>query len=400
MRDTSPKQEKMTREDTKICYRWDYETQYATDRKNTERKRSRGALTYTLTMAISFGLCLAILIGVVALTLTPEELLASGLPSNEPQSIVDVADKSLASTVLIMGVSAQRRGYGTGFFIREDGYIVTNCHVVQGYERSLSVQLYNGKTYPATVVGYYDVDDIAVIKIEGTGFPALPIGNSDAVRVGETAISLGNPGGDAAPWSVTSGIISALNRPVVVDDVREGMIIELKMLQTTAPLSPGNSGGPILNAHGEVIGVVTRRLAELDSIGLALPINGVMEIVDAIIKNGNADGVVSQISRMRPLLGINCSSIKKGDTFTLSGYRGEAKANGVLVHSVNENSGAYGVLQAGDVILAIDGVRVESMEAMTELLFLYDRGDEVTVHIARGENEQEERITLGMTFGG
>ena len=184
-------------------------------------------------MTTAFLLVLGLLIGVLAFR---DRSVASKNLTTEK-----VADAVLPSTVLIYSASAMQYGYGTGFFVRQDGYIATNYHVVEG-ANSITVTFYpSGQSLPAEVVGYSAADDLAVIRVEGNGYPVAKIGDSDAIRVGDVAIAIGNPAGTSAPWTTTQGIISSTGRTVTVNG--SSSIGEMNMIQTDAPVNPGNSGG-------------------------------------------------------------------------------------------------------------------------------------------------------------
>lgn len=371
------------------AYRWNYDVQQAHDAKEKRAKGRRGVIVFACTMVTAFLLVLGLLLGVLAFR---DGLLsrAKGMTTEQ------VAKTVLPATVLVYASNNTSYGYGTGFFVRSDGYIVTNYHVVSS-ATYIAVTLYpSEKSVAATVVGYSAADDIAVLKIAGSGYTVAKIGNSDAIRVGDTAIAVGNPAGISAPWSTTQGIISSTGRSVTVNG--SASIGEMSMIQTDAPVNPGNSGGPLCNDRAEVIGIVTQKLSDYEALGFAIPINGAMKIVDAIIRTGSADGVRSEISRTRPTIGIVGSTIEKGEEFTKADTTYRSPANGVLVMSVSTGSGADSVLTPGDVIVAIDGTAVPSMDEMIEKLYTYKAGDTVTLKIYKlGESKTTDvKVTLGV----
>ena len=167
------------------------------------------------------------------------------------------------------------------------------------------------------------------------------------------------------------------------------------MIQTDTALNQGNSGGPLCNAKGEVIGVVTRKMGNFEGISYAIPINGAMEILNQIVKTGSAEGVVSKVTKVRPLIGITGGTIAKGDTYIFGGQTVTADRDGVLVSSVSEGGAAYGLLKVQDIILALDGERVENMEEMTQLLYGYKVGDRVEFTVWRDGAEVKVTITMG-----
>lgn len=379
--------------DPKIVYRWDYAEQLAQDRKAERKKARRGGVVFACVMATAFLLCLGMLAGVLVFgSKTSSPVVPTGT-----LSVGQVSDKVMPATVLIYTVSTDKTAYGTGFFVRSDGYIVTNYHIIKGAEY-VSVTRYGSSTgSEAEVIGGSETDDIAVIKIKGKGYPTVAIGDSDAIHVGDVAIAIGNPGGRDASWTTTQGIVSAVTREVTIGDSTTALG-EMHMIQTDAPVNPGNSGGPLCNDRGEVIGIVTRKLTDYEGIGFAIPINGAMKLVDSIIRTGGVGDAPSEISRMRPTIGITGSTIEKGDEFSnMMGDTYTSPADGVLVNSVTVGGAAAGKLSPGDVIVAIDGVTVPDMNVLIEKLYSYRVGDQITLTVyPLGETRTVEvRITLG-----
>lgn len=374
-----------------FTYRWDYSKQIAYDNEQNNKKKHKGILVYAVVMTVFFALCLVLLATTVIWY--GNGSLISGNSHGNALTTMQVAERVNPSTVLIYASKSSTYGYGTGFFIRENGYIATNAHVVEG-SSYISVTLYTGEVLDAELVGSSVADDLAVLKIKGSGYPVVRIGDSDALRVGETAIAIGNPSGADAPWTTTQGIISALNREVTVEG--SASIEELTMIQTDAPVNPGNSGGPLCNDRAEVIGVVTRKLTDYESIGLAIPINGAMEILNAIVETGSADGVQSSISKERPTIGITGGTIAKGDQYSLGGVMYSAEKDGVIVSSVDPNGAAANLLKVADIIIALDGEAVKDMDALIEMLYEHKIGDTVSITVWRDGKEVSVSVTLGI----
>ena len=374
-----------------FTYRWDYSKQIAYDNEQNNKKKHKGILVYAVVMTVFFALCLVLLATTVIWN--GNGSLISGNSHGNALTTMQVAERVNPSTVLIYASKSSTYGYGTGFFIRENGYIATNAHVVEG-SSYISVTLYTGEVLDAELVGSSVADDLAVLKIKGSGYPVVRIGDSDALRVGETAIAIGNPSGADAPWTTTQGIISALNREVTVEG--SASIEELTMIQTDAPVNPGNSGGPLCNDRAEVIGVVTRKLTDYESIGLAIPINGAMEILNAIVETGSADGVQSSISKERPTIGITGGTIAKGDKYSLGGVMYSAEKDGVIVSSVDPNGAAANLLKVADIIIALDGEAVKDMDALIEMLYEHKIGDTVSITVWRDGKEVNVSVTLGI----
>jgi serine protease Do len=217
------------------------------------------------------------------------------------------------------------------------------------------------------------------------------IGDSKAVKVGDTAIAIGNPGGNVCPWTVTNGIISAVDREVTIEGSRA--IVDLTMMQTDAQVNPGNSGGPLCNDRGEVIGIVTRKLTDYEGIGMAIPINGAMELVNAFLDTGSAAHVISSVSKVRLTMGIQAAALKQGDRITET-YT--APADGILVISVTPGGASDGVLQSGDMILEINGEPVTELEDLKEILYTCRRGDVLQMTVNRFGQPLQLSITLGV----
>jgi serine protease Do len=200
---------------------------------------------------------------------------------NDVLSTTEIAEGAYPSIVLICAKTTDTYRHGTGFFIRADGYIATNYHILKDAV-SIEVSLYSGKKVGARLVGYDESEDLAVLKISGISYPVLPIGNSDLVRVGERAIAIGHPSGPDADWTTTQGIVSAVNRKIAVQDGDSTKTATF--IQTDAPVNQGNSGGVLLNDRGKVIGIVNRKLTETEGIGFAIPINHAIPVLDQLMQ--------------------------------------------------------------------------------------------------------------------
>ncbi len=364
------------------AYRWSYEEQAAYNRKELKKRRGHGAAVYATVMAVAFLLCLCVLTGVLVLN-------AAG-GSGGALTTAEIAETVNPGTVLVYASNSTQYGYGTGFFIRSDGYLLTNYHVIEG-AKLISVTLYSGSVQEASVEWYSAADDLAILKIEGSGYPVLRLGNSDTLRVGDVAVAVGNPAGKVCPWSVTQGIISAVNREISVES--GSSIIDLTMLQTDAQVNPGNSGGPLCNDRGEVIGIVTRKMTDYEGLGLAIPINGAMELVNAYLTTGTTEHIRSAIARVRPTIGIQALSIRQGEP--VNEYYA-AQHNGVLVGAVNEGGAAQGILEPGDIILKFGGTAVSDLDSLQKKLYEYRAGDSVELVIDR----MGEQLTVTIRLRG
>ncbi len=379
--------------DDQYLYRWNYEEQRAHDFKKQQKKNKTGVWVYALVIFAVFLACISLLVGLLVwyeVTDTTPQIQKPN--ANAAMSTVEIAELYNPSVVMIYAGNATTYGYGTGFFISENGYIATNHHVIAD-ATSISVKLYSGKTLEATVVGYSASDDLAVLKITGNNYPSVRLGDSDSLKVGQIAIAIGHPSGDDAPWSTTQGIISALNREITVTG--NGTIEELTMIQTDAPVNPGNSGGPLFNDSGEVIGIITRKLTENEGIGFAIPMNGAKQILNQIIRTGSSNGVDSSVSKVRPTIGIQAATIEQGDEYTYMGRTYHADCDGVIVSSIVSGGSAEGILEVCDIITALDGKKVLTVEEMIQKLYSYEVGDTVRLTVNRHGTVLEFSVKLG-----
>lgn len=271
------------------------------------------------------------------------------------------------------------QGQGSGFIVSEDGYIVTNAHVVANFDKFL-VQTNDGTEYKGTLVGRDDLKDVAVIKIDAKGLAHAVLGNSDTIRPGEPAIAIGSPFG--LKETVTSGIVSTVGRSPadvgMLDDPRSNR----ELIQTDAAIHPGNSGGPLLNARGEVIGINQAIIAGANRIGFAIPINSVKRSIESIIKNGDVQ---------YPGLGIKVEELKK----EFVEQYGLSISEGVLVREVTKDMpGAKAGLKAGDVITELNGKPVKTGSELIEQIQLHEVGDKITLTVYPKGNTPAKEILV------
>ena len=273
-------------------------------------------------------------------------------------------------------------GAGSGVIMTSDGYIITNQHVVEGAS-TITVTLSDDTEYPATLVGSDSVNDIAVIKIEAEGLTPAVMGNSDNLVVGQSVIAVGNPMG-VLGGTVTNGIISALNRDVTVNNQK------MTLIQTNAAISPGNSGGGLFDANGQLIGIVNAKSSgsNTEGLGFAIPINTALSVATDLIDNGYVTG--------RPALGITVVDVQDSQTAAQMGV----SSAGVYVYQVNEGSGAEAAgIQPGDRIIAVENVLVENKEQVSEEVRNHNVGDTIQLQIARDGNIMNVEVTLGESQG-
>ena len=281
------------------------------------------------------------------------------------------------------GQPVQSASSGSGFVLTSDGYIVTNYPVVKDAQ-TVKVTMYNGDEYDAQYVGGDEDYDIAVIKIEATGLPAVTLGNSEELNVGDHVLAIGNPLGDLT-FSMSGGMVSSVNRTINVDGT------PFNMIQTDASINPGNSGGPLLNSYGEVVGIVSAKYSSygtsgesVEGLGFAIPINDVISMIQDIMTNG----YVSNKAYLGATVGTLTAQMAQQYRYDIS--------EGAFVYSVEDGSpAAQAGLQLGDVITAIDGTEIASMDDLMAAKKGYAAGDtsELTVY------RQGETITLSLTWG-
>lgn len=293
-------------------------------------------------------------------------------------SIAAIVEEALSSVVSILVEGKNQAGSGSGFVFRSDGYILTNNHVVDLVKDGgkLSVVLSDGAKFKGEVVGTNPAYDLAVVRVDKSNLPAVTLGNSDALRVGDTAIAIGAPLGLAG--TVTSGIISALNRPVTTGDTSTASFIDA--IQTDAAINPGNSGGPLLNAAGQVIGINSAIASmvnggETGSIGLgfAIPVNSAKRIAEEIIATGTSQTPVIGVSLDMNYAGPGAKVIK------ITGG-GPADLAGIKLQ---------------DLITKIDGRVIDDATELVVAIRENAPGDQIKVMFERKGSPQIATITLG-----
>jgi serine protease Do len=309
-------------------------------------------------------------------------------PSDSITTVEAVAQKAMSSVVGVTTTEVVQdfwstqevQGVGSGVVVSSDGYILTNSHVISnGTAQKIKVMFMNGEEKEARAVWYDVMMDLAVIKVEGENFDVAQLGNSDVVNIGQLAIAIGNPLGLEFERTVTSGIISGLDRSLDIDEFNrmEGL------LQTDASINSGNSGGPLLNAKGEVIGINTLKISSGEGLGFAIPINMAKPIVDEIVKTGDFREAYIGIE------GIDVARYQK-----MTG-RDLGVQSGILVARVAANSPAEDSgLQPEDIIVSIDGDGVDSFKALKERLYRYKPGQEIRVGIVRGGQTRDLLVKL------
>lgn len=274
---------------------------------------------------------------------------------------------------------------GSGVIYKENGYIMTNYHVIESAVENetvkIKVYLEQDKEtgYDATIVGYDAGADLAVIKIDKTGLTPIEIGNSDEIQVGQSAIAVGNPGGMDFMGSVSSGIVSGLNRTITLESG-----IEMNLIQTDAAINPGNSGGALVDGSGKLIGISSAKLASanFEGMGFAIPVNDAVTICDNLIQNEG---------KTTPYLGITMDT-----RYTSTYLEARGFPAGVVVSSVSEGSPAQAAgLAAGDIITKIDGTATPSADVLKSEIAKHNVGDTVQLEVYRFNTTANVSVTLG-----
>ena len=293
----------------------------------------------------------------------------------------DIYSSVIDSVVSISSMTSSGTSSGTGIIMSSDGYVITNHHVITG-ALVISVLTNDNQEYEAALVGSDEMSDLAVLKIDARGLQAAEFGDSSKLRVGDSVVAIGDPLGVQLRGTMTNGIISAINRDLTVGDRT------MTLIQTNAALNNGNSGGPLINCYGQVIGINTVKMssyytatASVEGLGFAIPISVAKPIIDELIENGYVAG--------RPAIGISGDSLP---SYYRTYYR---LPEGVYVTSVNEGSDAKAKgIREGDIVTAINGEKICSIDELNTVKNQYAAGDEVTLTVYRSGTYYEVTVTL------
>jgi S1-C subfamily serine protease len=341
------------------------------------------------------GALVAAAVTAVALNATDDDSGGSTSPEGRPvvltdgpldvQTILDGVEESVV-TIETSGVSRGEvfDGAGTGVVLSADGLVLTNAHVIEQTD-GIRVRTFDGAAFDATLVGSEPSSDLAVIRIEGAGDLApATLGQSGSLVVGEPVIAIGNALNLGGQPSVTTGIVSAVNRTI---DGPQGRLSDL--VQTDAAINPGNSGGPLVDATGSVVGINTAIIADSQNIGFAIAIDSAKPIIDRIQQGGG------EITPDTPRLGVTTVPLDTVEEAVKNRLGIEAEA-GAFVYDIIPGSGAEAAgIQAGDVIVAIDGAPITSNEDLGPAIAQHEPGDEIEVTIERGGDEQTLTAEVG-----
>lgn len=307
--------------------------------------------------------------------------------SQDSSTIKSVVDQCANSVVEIQTESVTNgsnpfqqyvsSGAGSGVILTQDGYIVTNHHVIED-ANSITVRTRSGDEYNASLVGFDEQSDLAVLKIDATGLTPAVLGDSTTLEVGDLAIAIGNPLGELG-GSVTSGIISALDREMTIDGQT------MTLLQTDAAVNPGNSGGGLFNANGDLIGIVNAKSSgeNVEGIGFAIPISTATNIIDELIANGEVTS--------RPTLGVSLYNVEDEMTASQLGV----DSTGVYIVQIVDGGAADNAgLRSGDRIVSVDGSEVSSASDVRAALNKHKIGESISITVERNGQTQDFDVAL------
>ncbi len=391
---------------SEYAFRWNYEAQDAHNKADAKKKHRAGVRNYAILMTLAFLLCFGSLVAVLIIDdysnvtqkVYPERTIFVREYDKESGvlTIAEIASKVTPSVVAIQTTTTTGTGLGTGIIISEDGYIATNSHVIET-ANSVSVVLYDGSEYEAEVIGKDSLSDLAVIKIKAEGLSVAEFGDSDSLVVGEPVVAIGNPAELELANTVTDGIISAISRDVKIMDETTGALIKtMTLIQTNACINFGNSGGPLINEYGKVIGINTLKLGgDYDGIGFSIPINAAKKILDSIIETGgDINENSTDVAKKRAMLGIKGTSVSRGVKQEINGAIYNPEATGVMVVDVTEGYDAFDKLLIGDIIIAVNDESVTAVSEISNIINQFSDGDSVKLKIHRDGKIQEIEIVL------
>ena len=315
--------------------------------------------------------------------LTNQQIIEKGKPS--------VVGIIVESEVYTFGRTYTQQSVGSGFIVTEDGYIITNAHVVEGATK-ITVIMHDEKEYEATLIGEDALSDVAVVKIEGSNFPAVELGNSDELVQGDPVIAIGTPAGIEFAGTATHGMISAINRDVKITDYYGNTTKTMTVIQIDAPINSGNSGGPLFDRFGRVIGMNSLKLGNgFEGMGFSLPINGVITIANELMENGEIiERPEGDFVTGKAYLGIEFYEVTEAQ----AKYYGIP--SGVLVYQLTPGGAALkSGIKRGDIIIEFNGDKIEDSTDLSEAISDVKPGDKVIVRVDRSGEEIDIEVVMG-----
>lgn len=317
----------------------------------------------------------------VNINLSDDVYFAVAVTEKSQKTVVGITTEVVQQYNTFFGPQTQRgQSMGSGFIVDPNGYIVTNAHVIgDGQYENITVSLIDGSTEVGQVLWYDTTLDLAIVKINRTGLPSVEFGDSDVLKVGEPVVAIGNPMTLDLERTVTQGIVSGLNRSIAFEN---GTVIE-PLIQTDASINSGNSGGPLFNAKGQVIGINTAKMNTAEGLGFSIPINTAKPIIDQIIGDGKLSTVYVGIT------GVDVETYE-----TALGIDVKAEYGVVVIETMNNSPATEAGLQPQDVITEIDGDKIKSMSDLKRNLYEYKENDKAEFTIIRNGQEQKVTMTL------
>lgn len=369
---------------------------FRNNRRKTKIKMALKGVTFVLIASLSGGITAAVMVNKMRGTIGISPMSSTGvvMPEITPAGITNIPKNNISKVAelvgpAVVGISNNADNFfggidskfmGSGVVFDSSGYIVTNYHVIDGAERIMVKIPGITDTYRADLVGCDKTSDIAVIKIKSsTLLFSARLGDSKKVRVGDTAIAIGNPLGDEFAGSVTAGIISANNRKIKATNTQTGQEVNYTVLQTDAAINPGSSGGPLCNEAGEVIGLVSLNLNQqnVEGMGFAICSDEVINVINEIRKNGNVK---------RPYIGVNAKT---------ADYEGGTGVAGVYVYRVFPNTGAAEAgIKPSDIIMEINGKKIKTEDEFSAIEDASKIGDVLKCKVWRSGKEIELNVKV------
>ncbi len=317
----------------------------------------------------------------IAINLNNDAYFAAAVNEKAKDTVVGITTTTVQAYNSFWGGRQEQdvQSIGSGVIVDPDGLILTNSHVIgDGQAKNIVVSLIDGTTEQAQVLWYDSALDLAVIKVNRTGLSAAEIGDSDTLMVGEPVVAIGNPMSLDLNGTLTTGVVSGLNRSITVENVTIKPLI-----QTDASINPGNSGGPLFNAQGKVIGINTAKMSTAEGLGFSIPINVAIPILNQITNEGTVTSVYvgitgTSVSDYEQRLGIDLTA-----------------ESGVFIIEVEKDGPVYKAgLTSGDIITAIDDTVIKDMSDLKRALYQYKAGDKVQIKYIRDGNENTVEVTL------
>ena len=298
------------------------------------------------------------------------------------KSVVGISKLEQTGTSIFLEDSESKLGLGSGIILTDNGYILTNQHVVGNKYSNCYVTLENGKSYNGSVLWSDSNIDLAIVKIMANSLDYINLGDSDKLTLAEEVYAIGNPIGIEFQRTVTKGIISGINRTIKLNENETESYME-DLIQTDATINKGNSGGPLVNKDGELIGINTVKITEAEGIGFAVPVNIIKPILERLVKDGKFEeaylGIYGYDKEVIPYLDSNLEI-----------------ESGVYVASIQVDGPLFNKeIIIGDIITKIDDVKINKMNDLKKYIYTKSPGDAVTLKVKRGDSEFEMKITLG-----